>query len=60
MSGRVKNPGVKLAPAGITMNELLRDYCGGMQDGHKFFGGYLPGGASGIKKGFNSTSRKSC
>ena len=37
VSGRVKNPGVKLAPAGITMNELLNDYCGGMQDGHKFF-----------------------
>ena len=46
VSGRVKNPGVKVAPAGITMNELLNDYCGGMQDGHKFFG-YLPGGASG-------------
>ena len=46
VSGRVKNPGVKLAPAGITMNELLNDYCGGMQDGHKFLG-YLPGGASG-------------
>ena len=38
VSGRVKNPGVKVAPAGITMNELLNDYCGGMQDGHKFFG----------------------
>ena len=46
VSGRVKNPGVKLAPAGITMNELLNEYCGGMQDGHNFFG-YLPGGASG-------------
>ena len=46
VSGRVKNPGVKLAPAGITMNELLNDYCGGMEDGHKFYG-YLPGGASG-------------
>ncbi len=46
VSGRIKNPGVKLAPAGITMNELLNDYCGGMQDGHKFLG-YLPGGASG-------------
>ena len=46
VSGRVKNPGVKLAPAGITMNELLDDYCGGMKDGHKFLG-YLPGGASG-------------
>ena len=46
VSGRVKNPGVKLAPAGITMDELLNDYCGGMLDGHKFLG-YLPGGASG-------------
>ena len=46
VSGRVKEPGVKLAPAGITMNELLNDYCGGMLDGHKFLG-YLPGGASG-------------
>ena len=46
VSGRVKKPGVKLAPAGITMNELLTDYCGGMIDGHKFLG-YLPGGASG-------------
>ena len=46
ISGRVKNPGVKLAPAGITMNELLDEYCGGMLDGHKFLG-YLPGGASG-------------
>ena len=46
VSGRVKNPGVKLAPAGITMNELIKDYCGGMEEGHKFYG-YLPGGASG-------------
>lgn len=46
VSGRVKNPGVKLAPAGITMNELLEEYCGGMEDGHAFKG-YLPGGASG-------------
>ncbi len=46
VSGRVKNPGVKLAPAGITMNELLNSHCGGMKDGHKFLG-YLPGGASG-------------
>lgn len=46
VSGRIKNPGVKLAPAGITMDELLNDYCGGMLDGHKFLG-YLPGGASG-------------
>jgi NADH:ubiquinone oxidoreductase subunit F (NADH-binding)/NADH:ubiquinone oxidoreductase subunit E len=46
VSGRVKNPGVKLAPAGITMRELVEEYCGGMQDGHTFKG-YLPGGASG-------------
>ena len=46
VSGRIKNPGVKIAPAGVTMNELLNDYCGGMEDGHKFYG-YLPGGASG-------------
>ncbi|MTH96361.1 NAD(P)H-dependent oxidoreductase subunit E [Roseibium sp. RKSG952] len=46
VSGRVKNPGVKLAPAGITMNELLNEFCGGMEDDHAFKG-YLPGGASG-------------
>jgi formate dehydrogenase len=46
VSGRVKNPGVKLAPAGITIQQLIDDYCGGMQDGHRFYG-YLPGGASG-------------
>ena len=46
VSGRVKNPGVKLAPAGITIQELIDEYCGGMQDGHLFYG-YLPGGASG-------------
>lgn len=46
VSGRVKNPGVKLAPAGITMNELLEEHCSGMEDGHTFKG-YLPGGASG-------------
>jgi formate dehydrogenase len=46
VSGRVKNPGVKVAPAGITMRELINEYCGGMQDGHTFKG-YLPGGASG-------------
>ena len=46
VSGRIKKPGVKLAPAGITMNELIEDYCGGMETGHKFYG-YLPGGASG-------------
>ncbi|MTI43793.1 NAD-dependent formate dehydrogenase flavoprotein subunit [Roseibium hamelinense] len=46
VSGRVKNPGVKFAPAGITMNELLNEFCGGMEDDHAFKG-YLPGGASG-------------
>ena len=46
VSGRVKMPGVKLAPAGITIQELIDEYCGGMQDGHNFYG-YLPGGASG-------------
>ncbi len=46
VSGRVKNPGVKLAPAGITVNELIAEYCGGMPDGHAFYA-YLPGGASG-------------
>ena len=46
VSGRVKNPGVKLAPAGITVRELIDEYCGGMADGHSFKG-YLPGGASG-------------
>ena len=46
VSGRVKEPGVKLAPAGITLRELVDEYCGGMQDGHALKG-YLPGGASG-------------
>ena len=42
----VKNPGVKVAPAGTTIQELIDDYCDGMLDGHTFKG-YLPGGASG-------------
>lgn len=46
VSGRVMNPGVKLAPAGITVQELIDEYCGGMADGHNFYA-YLPGGASG-------------
>ncbi len=46
VSGRVKSPGVKLAPAGITIRELIAEYCGGMADGQTFYG-YLPGGASG-------------
>ena len=46
VSGRVNQPGVKLAPAGITIQELIDEYCGGMLDGHSFYA-YLPGGASG-------------
>ena len=46
VSGRVNNPGVHLAPAGITVKELIEEYCGGMQEGHEFYG-YFPGGASG-------------
>jgi formate dehydrogenase len=46
VSGRVRNPGVKLAPAGVTVRELIDEYCGGMADGHTFYA-YLPGGASG-------------
>jgi NADH:ubiquinone oxidoreductase subunit F (NADH-binding)/NADH:ubiquinone oxidoreductase subunit E len=46
VSGRVKNPGVKLAPAGVTAQELIDEFCGGMAEGHTFKG-YLPGGASG-------------
>lgn len=46
VSGRVKHPGVYLAPAGITLNELIEEYCGGMAEGHRL-AAYLPGGASG-------------
>ena len=46
VSGRVKKPGVHLAPAGISVRELIDEYCGGMLDGHEFYG-YFPGGASG-------------
>jgi formate dehydrogenase beta subunit len=46
VSGRVQNPGVKFAPAGTSVRELIEDYCGGMSEGHSFKG-YLPGGASG-------------
>ncbi|MCY7371893.1 MAG: NAD(P)H-dependent oxidoreductase subunit E [Polaromonas sp.] len=46
VSGRVKQPGVKLAPAGITIQQLIDEHCGGMREGHTFYG-YLPGGASG-------------
>jgi len=46
VSGRVNNPGVHIAPAGITVRELIAEYCGGMLAGHEFYG-YFPGGASG-------------
>jgi formate dehydrogenase len=46
VSGRVKSPGVKLAPAGVTIRELVEEFCGGMAEGHSFTA-YLPGGASG-------------
>ncbi|MGH8209714.1 MAG: NADH-ubiquinone oxidoreductase-F iron-sulfur binding region domain-containing protein, partial [Steroidobacteraceae bacterium] len=46
VSGRVKEPGVKLAPAGLTIRELIDEFCGGMSEGHRF-AAYLPGGASG-------------
>jgi formate dehydrogenase len=46
VSGRVREPGVKLAPAGITLRELVDEFCGGMAEGHELYG-YLPGGASG-------------
>jgi len=46
VSGRVREPGVKLAPAGVTIRQLIDDYCGGMAAGHRFKA-YLPGGASG-------------
>jgi formate dehydrogenase len=46
VSGRVRHPGVKLAPAGISLRELIDEYCGGMQEGHTLYA-YLPGGASG-------------
>jgi len=46
VSGRVNKPGVHIAPAGITLRELIDEYCGGMQAGHELYG-YFPGGASG-------------
>jgi formate dehydrogenase beta subunit len=46
VSGRVRKPGVHLAPAGITVQQLIDEYCGGMLEGHEFYA-YLPGGASG-------------
>ncbi len=46
VSGRIRKPGVHLAPAGITVRELIEEHCDGMQDDHRFYG-YLPGGAAG-------------
>ena len=46
VSGRVAKPGVHLAPAGITVRQLIDEFCGGMLPGHELYG-YLPGGASG-------------
>jgi formate dehydrogenase beta subunit len=46
VSGRVREPGVKIAPAGVTLNELVEEWCGGMEEGHRLRA-YLPGGASG-------------
>ncbi len=46
VSGRVREPGVKLAPAGITLRQLVDEFCGGMLEGHSLQA-YLPGGASG-------------
>jgi formate dehydrogenase beta subunit len=46
VSGRIKKPGVHLAPAGVTLRELVDEFCGGMLDGHELYA-YLPGGASG-------------
>ncbi|MGG5889741.1 NADH-ubiquinone oxidoreductase-F iron-sulfur binding region domain-containing protein [Falsiroseomonas sp. HC035] len=46
VSGRVRHPGEKLAPAGVTVRELIEEFCGGMAPGHRFVA-YLPGGASG-------------
>ncbi|MEM7542409.1 MAG: NADH-ubiquinone oxidoreductase-F iron-sulfur binding region domain-containing protein [Pseudomonadota bacterium] len=46
VSGRVKKPGVHVAPAGISLRELVNEYCGGMLPGHKLYA-YFPGGASG-------------
>ena len=46
VSGRVREPGVKLAPAGITARQLIDEFCGGIAEDHTFKG-YLPGGASG-------------
>jgi formate dehydrogenase beta subunit len=68
VSGRVRNPGIKIVPAGVTANQLINEYSGGMLKGHEFTG-YLPGGASGgilpsrladIPLDFNNLSKYGC
>ncbi len=44
VSGRVKEPGVKLLPAGSTITDII-EASGGMSDGHTFKA-YQPGGPS--------------
>ena len=46
VSGRVAKPGLKVAPAGISVNQLIENFCGGMKSGH-VFKAFFPGGASG-------------
>ncbi|MDP7563638.1 MAG: NAD(P)H-dependent oxidoreductase subunit E [Arenicellales bacterium] len=46
VSGRVNKPGLHLAPAGISVRELIDEYCGGMLEGHRLYA-YFPGGVSG-------------
>ncbi len=46
VSGRVKKPGVYLAPNGVTTRQLVDEHAGGMLPGHTLYG-FLPGGASG-------------
>ncbi len=46
VSGRVKKPGVYLAPNGVTTRQLIDEHAGGMLPGHTLYG-FLPGGASG-------------
>jgi formate dehydrogenase len=45
VSGRVADPGVKIAPSGVTVRELIDEFCGGMLPGHSFKA-YVPGGPS--------------
>jgi NADH:ubiquinone oxidoreductase subunit F (NADH-binding) len=68
VSGRVRNPGIKIVPAGVTANQLIDEYSGGILEDHEFTG-YLPGGASGgilpsrladIPLDFNNLSKYGC